>query len=296
MVTRLHTPSEPAPRAGSSTSFGARHRRALPALLGIAALGFAALQLAVPSLLYPAALAAFLLGIPHGSVERDPTGPLLRGRALPPSLLYSALYVVFAILVMASWLISPWPTLIIALALSAWHFAQSPGEPVGVGVFVVLACFASFPGTTLELFSALTGQPFAAPETWLRVLGGIGLAALWLSPSWRRDWAARLVLTGAFLVIHPVAAVATYFLAWHSLGEVAALLDQRRPGEAAWRTALRTYAPTSLPALFGATALLVLTWHGYVPVPMAAGLAIAFIVPHMLPVEGLLRVERTQSR
>ena len=273
-------------------TYRARHRRALPAFLGVVALGFAALQLAAPGLLYPAALASFLLGIPHGAVERDPTGPLLRGRALPPSLLYSALYIVFAILVMASWLIATWPSLIIALALSAWHFAQGPGEPLGIGIFVVLACFTAFPDTTLALFSDLTGQPVNAREVWLRGLGVLGLAALWLSPGWSRDWAARLVLSGVFLVVHPVAAVATYFLVWHSLGETAALLDQRRPGEPGWRTMLRTYAPTSLPALFGATGLLVLTWQGYVPVPVAAGLAVAFIVPHMLPVERLLRVDR----
>ena len=277
-------------------TYRARHRRALPALLGLAALGFAALQLAAPALLVPAALAAFLLGIPHGAVERDPMGPLLRGRALPPSLLYSALYIVFAILVMASWLIAPWPTLVLALALSAWHFAQGRGEPLGVGVFVVLACFAAFPDTTLALFSSLTGQTVTAPEPWLRALGGVGLAALWLSPGWSRDWAARLVLSAVFLVIHPVAAVATYFLVWHSLGETAALLDQRRPGEPGWRTLLRTYAPTSLPALIGASGLLVLTWEGVIPVPIAAGLAVAFIVPHMLPVERLLRVERTAER
>ena len=140
------------------------------------------------------------------------------------------------------------------------------------------------------------GQPVTAPEAWLRALGMVGIGALWLSPGWRRDWAARLVLTAAFLVIHPVAAVATYFLVWHSLGETAALLDQRRPGEPGWRTVLRTYAPTSLPALIAATGLLVLTWQGVVPVPLAAGLAVAFIVPHMLPVERLLRQQREPSQ
>ena len=91
--------------------------------------------------------------------------------------------------------------------------------------------------------------------------------------------------------VHPVAAVATYFLVCHSLGESAALLDENE-GEPVWRTVLRVYGPTSFPALMGASALVVATWNGLVPLPIAAGLAVAFVVPHMLPVEQLLRVER----
>lgn len=285
-----------APKSGAaSDSFRARHWRALPVLLGVLGLAFSALQAFAPALIVPAALVLFLLGIPHGAVERDPLGALMRGRIRAPGLMYSGLYLVFGVLVFSSWLIAPWPTLLIALILSAWHFALTPGAPRGIGVFVVCACFALWPDTTLSLFGALTGQALSVPTGALVAVGAIGFAALWLSPGWRHDWPMRLVLSGVFLVVHPVAAVAIYFFAAHSLAESAAMLDQR-PDEPAWRSVLRIYGPTSLPALVGATALLWLTWQSLVAVPLAAGLAVAFIVPHMLPVERLLRVERAVGR
>ena len=269
----------------------ALHVRALPILIVAAGMTFALLQHVAPALLYPAALVAFLLGIPHGAVERDPLGAPMRGRALSPSVAYSALYLVVGAVVFGAWLIVPWPTLIIALSLSAWHFALPAREPWGVGLFVVGACFAAYPQVTLSLFSVLTGQAASVPDPLLRALGLLGFVALCMAPGARRDWRVRLALSALFLLVHPVAAVATYFLVCHSLGETAALLDENA-GEPVWRTLLRVYGPTSLPALMGASALVVATWNGLVLLPIAAGLAVAFIVPHMLPVEQLLRAAR----
>ncbi len=273
----------------------ARHRRASPFLLISTFAGFFALQTLAPALLIPVSLGLFLLGIPHGAVERDPLGEIMRGRVLSPSLAYSALYLVFGVITFASWLIAPWPTLLIALGLSAWHFALPHREPLGIGIFVVGACFAAFPQETLSLFGQLTGQSLTLPSSWLTGLGALAIAALWLSPGFRHNWVVRLILTVIFLTIHPVAAVATYFFFCHSLGESASMLDQERH-RPPWQALLRIYAPTSLPALFGATGLLSFTGLGYVPVPMAAGLAIAFIVPHMLPVEKLLKIEREAAK
>lgn len=261
------------------------HADALPLLLGLSGLGFAALQLALPAFIVPAALCAFLLGIPHGAVERDGHGR----RTRPPGLAYSTAYIVCGGAVLVLWVVAPWPVLVVSLALSAWHFAQSEWEPRGVGVFAVLACFAVFPELTLAQFSALTGHAPIVETAWLRLLGLCGVAALWLSPGWRANWASRLVLTGLFLVLHPVAAVATYFLAWHSLGETAALLDADSERARPWRTLMHTYGRTALPALLGAAALLGGVYAGAVPVTLAAGLGVAFVVPHMLPLERWLQ-------
>lgn len=219
----------------------------------------------------------------------------MRGPVLAPSIAYSTLYLVFGLIIFASWVVAPWPTLLIALGLSVWHFALPKREPLGIGLFVVGGCFAAFPQETLALFSQLTGQTVNLPSPWLIGLGVVSIAALWFSPGLRRDWPVRAVLTLVFLVVHPVAAVASYFFFCHSLGESAAMLDQERH-RPPWQAILRIYAPTSLPALFGATGLLWLTALGYVPVPIAAGLAVAFIVPHMLPVEKLLKIEREAAQ
>ena len=280
------------PSAGAGAhDWQVRHARALPFLLLAFGLAFWWLERLAPGALVPASLALFLLGIPHGAVERDPLDRLMRGRALAPSLIYSALYVVCGILVFASWLIAPWPTLIIALGLSAWHFALPARESAMAGLFVVAGSLAVFPGETLGIFNTLTAQPIRVAEPWLVATGVAAIALLWLAPGRRRDWPVRLALSALFLAVHPVAAVACYFFLCHSLGETAALLEQER-GASPQRTLLRVYAPTSLPALLGASALLSLTWTGYVPIDIAAGLAVAFIVPHMLPVEQLLRVDR----
>ena len=246
-----------------------------------------ALQLAAPSAVIPAALALFLFGIPHGSVQREQSS----ARRVAPGLSYTALYLLFGVLVFCSWMIEPWPTLLLALGLSAWHFSTSSArEPLLIGVFVITASFVVFPSLTLEVFNALTGRAIAVSDVWLRALGLFGLAAVWW-PGGHARWPVRLLWSAMFLTLHPVAAVACYFALSHALGETASLLEQEDDGTtgAVTRTLARIYGPTSLPALLGAVAVIAGVALGYVPLPIAAGFAVAFIVPHMLPLERLLR-------
>lgn len=269
---------------------------------------FTLLEMIAPSLVLGAALFLFMAGIPHGATERldDPDAAFgASGRAMRPTLSYTAVYLVFGILVMASWLISPLATLICFLLLSAWHFGRAEPDGFGpvwqylVGLWVITGSFLVYPDQTLDIFRLLIGaegvgagvkpELFGLSSSLLaRSLAAAVLIALLIQGFARRHvplWAARTgALVAVFICLPPIPAVAVYFFVLHSLRETASTIDALPAAPLNW---LKVYAPASLPALFGATGLLILTALGLIPLMLASGLAVAFITPHMLPLERL---------
>lgn len=248
------------------------------------------------------AIALFLLGVPHGAVERTDAGP----RFIMPTIAYSALYLVFGVLVFASWLISPLGTFGIFLILSAWHFGQSEPDIKSIGAWVIVGSCLLYPAQTLTIFATLLGdaRPNAAHIQAAQIMAMAALLGLVIEYVWRRGAGQnpsllRLgFLVAVFIVLPPIPAVAVYFFALHGLGEFTRTLATVSRAGSGLKAVdiLKLYGPATFPAMFGAVVILALTVQGHIPMPIAAGLACAFIIPHMLPVEDLLRVDRHAAR
>lgn len=245
-----------------------------------------------------AAVGLFVLGVPHGAVERLPG----QKRVMMPTIAYTALYIVFGIVVYSSWLISPVGTLVIFLALSAVHFGLSEPDVKSLGAWVILGSFLSFPNETISIFSFLTAADLSRGLTIETAQYFAGLCALVivLETAWRiyRKQAVDIfrvvVLMAIFLLLPPIIAVSIYFFCFHSLGEMSRNVRsmKQRNGRVEISDLAKLYAPASLPALFGSGVIIWGVYIGLVPLYLAAGLGVAFIIPHMLPVEKLLQVDR----
>ena len=286
----------------ATTRWISRHTRATPWIVAALILLFTVLQAASANAALIVAIALFLSGVPHGATER-----IKGGGHVTPSLYFTLIYIVFGIVVFSSWLISPIGTLTLFMLLSAWHFGK--GEPFGstfekmtVGFWIIIGSFLLYPTETLIIFEFLTDRPgsLTSEASFNVTLYGQILAAMTLvilTLFWARNFrgnclkpgqSARLIaLIAIFLLLPPVLAVATYFFALHSLGEIADTLDQVSEKRLPWKRIAILYLPASLPALIGGTVIIVATYTGDFPLAMAAGLGIAFTVPHMLIVERL---------
>ena len=255
---------------------------ALAAGLGVA---FAVLDRVVPSVGIWSALALFLLGVPHGAVERHPDSGG-GWRRLVPTPGYTALYLVVGLLLFCSWLINPAITLGLFLLLSAVHFGHAEPRLRLAGLWVVLGSLLMFREETLGIFSLMTGVDWTAPMVgrvafWLPLAAG---TALILEAAWKRDLPYAALLLGLFALVPPVGAVATYYFAVHSLREWGDARS-RLPEGGAVRRMVRLYAPFSLPVLAGGSGLLALVGMGAVPLLVAVGLGVAVASPHMIPLE-----------
>lgn len=288
--TPYQTPAAALPRGLSDS-----HAKAVPLLVFLAVTGFLALDALAPNIAPTAtlwaAIALFFLGIPHGAVEPR------HGIPQRPTLSYTALYLVAGIFVMCSWAVSPIMTLICFLALSAQHFGEAEPHHKILGPFSVLASLGFYPQETLEVFAIITGNatigstPTFSPELLLtaQMLGWASLFGLAISLYYYRH-AKHAVLHGLsalaiFALLPPVPAVAVYYALIHSLREGAKLSDSV---EGQISKLAKIYAPASLPALIGGGGLIYIAAQGWLPLPLVTGLAIAFAVPHMLPVHRLV--------
>ena len=286
----------------SSKAFNTRTRRTwlLPAL--ISTITLSVLQAISPISANWMAIGLFLLGVPHGAVERTDDKPLF----IMPTLSYTALYIVFGILIFSSWLISPLGTLILFLLLSAWHFGESEPHIRTIGIWVIIGSCLLYPVQTLGTFALLIAH--TPPEAYVinasQILAMFGLFAVAVEfilrqRAGQRPSLSRLsFLIGLFLILPPIPAVAVYFFAFHGMGEFSRTLASvsRAGTDLKFRDILILYGPATFPAMIGAVMILALTYKGYIPVLIASGMAISFIIPHMLPVEKLLRVDRDVAR
>lgn len=269
----------------------------LPA--GFAVIVLMAAQYISPVMANWIAIGLFMAGVPHGAIERCQESP----KYIMPTWEYTALYIVFAILVFAGWLISPLGMLALFLLLSAWHFGESEPDIKTVGLWVITGSCLLHASETLNIFAMLIGN--ATPDApWVQgsfVMAGLVLALMCIEAWLRRrsgrpvSWVRLGFVIAMFLILPPIPAVAVYFFALHGMGECARTLRAVAKGksELTARDIVWLYGPATLPAIIGATVMIAVTYMGYVPIPIAAGLGIAFIVPHMLPVEKLLVVDRS---
>lgn len=244
------------------------------------------------------AIILFMGGVPHGAIERTQAAV----KFIMPTPAYTALYLVFGILVFSSWLISPVGTLVLFLIISAWHFAMSEPDHRAIGLWVIIGSCLIYPAQTLQIFSMLTGSeaPSADMVTGAKLLAVLCAGVMVAEYALRRlsgspVSALRLgFVVVLFVTLPPICAVAVYFFALHGLGEFARTLAAVSRGKSGITAGdvLKLYGPATVPAMIGAVVIICLTYMGYVPMFMSAGLAVAFIIPHMLPVETLLARDR----
>ena len=247
------------------------------AFLAWAGLVLWVLALASPTVGIIAGVALFLLGVPHGAVEA------YEGRRHVPGVFYTALYLAVGVGLFAWWMVAPLFALAGFLLLSAWHFARDEPRLRAVGPWVVLGSGLVFPGETLAVFEAITGEAVPMSVAVFRMVAAVSAFAL-VAEALRRDalpYAA--VLIAIFTLLPPVAAVALYFLGVHSFREMGLAAEEA----GGWTKLLLRYAPFAAPALLGGGAVIALAALGHVPLAVAAGLAVAFAAPHMLPLAGV---------
>ena len=243
-----------------------------------------ALHALAPAVSVAAGLALFVLGVPHGAVERvrvDNQGSAETRHAVP-SLAYTALYLTVAGAVLAVWLAAPLPALALFLTVSAVHFGLS--EPIlrSAGLWVVAGSLVLWTGPTLDVFAQITGN--ASVADWAAPARGLGLAAgalLLLEAARKGDLAFAFMLLALFAVLPPVQAVAVYYFAVHSVREWRVVGRER----GSLRAALRLYAPFAAPVILGGAATVAGVALGWIPLPLAAGLGVAVATPHMGPVD-----------
>lgn len=219
-----------------------------------------------------------------------------------PTIAYTALYLVFGVLVFASWLISPLGTFVLFLILSAIHFGLSEPDVKVIGAWVIIGSCLVYPVETLSIFSILMDVEIVGPATVeaSRLLAVFALIAIGVEVFFKRlnrkqiGLARPFFLVAIFLVLPPIHAVAVYFFAFHGLGEFAKTISavSKDGSKTRPRDVVILYGPATFPAMVGAVIIIFWVVKGIVPIELAAGLGVAFIIPHMLPVEALLRVDR----
>jgi Brp/Blh family beta-carotene 15,15'-monooxygenase len=267
------------------------------------------------------AVAGVLLGLPHGAVDHRVPGwatarPLPRRRLA--ALLAGYLLVVGAgAFALAA---APLPTLVLFLAVSAWHFgrgevveaAEAEGRAVpGIGddllpclahgLVVTVLPVAAWPHASLPLLAVLAPGIAQAPgwlPTALAVVtaGVVGLALAGLLRQGRLGATGELALLAAtFWLVHPFAAFGVYFGLWHALRHTARLVDLAA-ADGPLRAGLRQFCwQAALPTL-GALGFLgaVVATARYAPAPLAPGLLaaelatlVALTFPHAIVVTAL---------
>lgn len=303
------------PRAAIAAPLGGAGRR-LSGSLAREALSWRGARLAAGALVAATALlpredatlavlaVVILLGVPHGALDGEIARTWLRprfGRWWFP--VFAAPYLGAAALVLLAWRLAPLATLVGFLTLSVRHFGEEDArsdQAVEVRPVEVLACGGLpvavptlvHPGEVASLFSTVAATPLHGPPAWLLIA-----AWCWVPPAlfWfaravaRRRWsfvAEAAGLTGAFVLLPPLAAFGLYFVCVHAPRHVRALVaDPHRaprvdgPGAAL----VRSLPITGLTFVLGAA-----LWPFYAgPVPerllalTLQGLA-ALTLPHMI--------------
>lgn len=224
------------------------------------------------------AVGLVLLGLPHGAADwtlgRAWLAPRL-GRSWAPA--FAVGYLLVTAAVVGAWVVSPPVSLVLFLAVSAWHFGhgdvgpaprargQGVGATIARGMLPMVLPFAFHPEPVVTCFQWLAPE---VPTAWASeaVVGPVRIGALALASAlvarsvWRFRESGRagplealeiagLVVAAAFLP--PLVFFALYFCAGHAVRHVLELIDRLgpdEPGEALRRLA-RDVAPVTLATL-----------------------------------------------
>ena len=219
-------------------------------------------------------IAVVLTGIPHGAVDHIVAAKLygLSSSWRDQSRFYG-FYLALMALYGALWLVVPAWCLAAFLVMTMYHFGQADlaywnlnasrarllylsrgllliGLPIAAHVYTVAPIFEAIAGVQIAQWDLLTGHRSLLLSILVvqhvAVLGGTAFSPDVDVPNgaWR-EAVTTAVLSGLFILVHPLVAFAVYFGVWHSLGHILELLRFFR----------RRNDPTSLPGFYRKAAL-----------------------------------------
>ncbi len=317
-------PSVPAVPAGVAGRRQLLHRRTRRvgtiSMLVLLAAGLAA-PASVAAVAPVLAVGGVLLGLPHGAVDHLVPG-WTAARPLPRRALATLLagYVLVAAAAAFALVAAPLPTVMLFLAVSAWHFgrgevaeaAEAAGAPLpgwrhdlapclAHGLVTTALPVAAWPQVSLPLLAVLAPGVARAPGWLPTALGAVtaavvGLALAGLLRQRRLGAAGELALLAAtFWLVHPFAAFGVYFGLWHALRHSARLVDLAA-GDGPLRAGLRRVCRQAVLPTVGALGFLgaVVATARYAPAPLVPGLLAAQLAtlvgltfPHVIVVARL---------
>ena len=247
------------------------------------------------------ALAVAVTGLPHGALDPWVAWRIGLWRGRWGFVAFNVAYVGLAALVVMAWQLAPGLSLVVFLAISAWHFAGDwrqdlPGWARAVAGLALLALPAwRWPGDVDASFALLAGADGSVIASWLRVASpwlAAGVAAVALLAQRRsRATAIELAAVAALAVLlPPLVYFVVYFCALHSLRHLRIAVGEADPssrGTIAGVALLYTVLTLVLAALvwpwLAAAGTLVHTADAELLKLVFIGLA-ALTLPHMLVV------------
>ncbi len=203
-------------------------------LFPVTAIFVIALLALTPSLFSPTlqlvglAVVVALLGMPHGALDPWIAEKIGLSRTRTENVAFNLVYLMIAALVVVIWTVLPVTSLLVFLAISAWHFSGDWSHDMGllprlgVGLLLLLMPIGFHTDNVALLFSYLSGdggQTLAhtlSLPVWFLVVAMLVLAEL---AAWRRQWLAGLELLGLLALAYvapPLVYFALYFCLLHS--------------------------------------------------------------------------------
>jgi Brp/Blh family beta-carotene 15,15'-monooxygenase len=208
-----------------------------------------ALWMVMPSLVSPSlqlfglAILVIVLGLPHGAL--DPWVAELVGLSQTPkqAIIFNVAYLLIAGLVVSTWLLFPVTSLLVFLAISAWHFSgdwkydHSLLLRMFVGVLLILMPIAFHTENVAFIFTQLSGagggslaHSLAMP-VWVMISS---MAVLIAVASYQHKWLSALEYAGLLALAYvatPLVYFTLYFCLLHSPRHLSGLLRYANPKE-----------------------------------------------------------------
>ena len=194
----------------------------------VAVLAVDGVALSQQALVLVLALAVAVTGLPHGALDPWVAWRIGLWRGRWGFVAFNVAYVGLAALVVMAWRLAPGLSLVVFLAISAWHFAGDwrqdlPSWARALAGLALLALPAwRWPGDVDASFALLAGADGSVIASWLRVASpwlAAGVAAVALLAQRRsRATAIELAAVAALaLLLPPLVYFVVYFCALHSL-------------------------------------------------------------------------------
>ena len=194
----------------------------------VAVLAVDGIALSQQALVLVLALAVAVTGLPHGALDPWVAWRIGLWRGRWGFVAFNVAYVGLAALVVMAWQLAPGLSLVVFLAISAWHFAGDwrqdlPGWARALAGLALLALPAwRWPGDVDASFALLAGADGSVIASWLAVASpwlAVGVAAVALLAQRRsRATAIELAAVAALaLLLPPLVYFVVYFCALHSL-------------------------------------------------------------------------------
>ena len=257
----------PFKREGHVFSPGRMLRLLLPGIAGV----LAVVQWFLPQQALKFDLACIIaLGLPHGALDVEIARQRLVG--FLPRLwfpVFAIPYLMLALVVLALWQVAPYTTLCLFLAMSVWHFGETPGAPwwqrlMRGGAPIALPVLLQ-PALTAALLAGIAQVSIPVCPAWLLAASVAWLGLTIMALAFRAvpmTVLRELALLGVlYAALPPLTALAIYFVCLHAPAHMCEVIDRRLSLRVVTMTAAWRYAlpPTLLTLVIGGRVVAVLS-------------------------------------